>query len=65
MDLRSFMLNFEINAFIYDRKVIDLMKEDFFEDMKNSKEINKDEFKNRSIVQKSKESVARLFSPIL
>ena len=49
MDLRSFMLNFEINAFIYDRKVIDLMKEDFFEDMKNSKEINKDEFKNRSI----------------
>ena len=65
MDLRSFMLNFEINAFIYDRKVIDLMKEDFFEDMKNSKEINKEEFKNRSIVQKSKESVARLFSPIL
>ena len=65
MDLRSFMLNFEINAFIYDRKVIDLMKEDYFEDMKNSKEINKDEFKNRSIVQKSKESVARLFSPIL
>lgn len=65
MDLRSFMLNFEINAFIYDRKVIDLMKEDFFEDMKNSKEINKDEFKNRSIVQKSKESLARLFSPIL
>lgn len=65
MDLRSFMLNFEINAFIYDRKVIDLMKEDFFEDMKNSKEINKDEFKNRSIIQKSKESVARLFSPIL
>ena len=65
MDLRSFMLNFEINAFIYDRKVIDLMKEDFFEDMKNSKEINKDEFKNRSIVQKSKESLSRLFSPIL
>ena len=65
MDLRSFMLNFEINAFIYDRKVIDLMKEDFFEDMKNSKEINKGEFNNRSIIQKSKESVARLFSPIL
>ena len=65
MDLRSFMLNFEINAFIYDRKVIDLMKEDFFEDMKNSEEINKDKFKDRSIVQKSKESVARLFSPIL
>ena len=65
MDLRSFMLNFEINAFIYDRKVIDLMKEDFFEDIKNSKEIDKDDFKNRSIIQKTKESIARLFSPIL
>ncbi|WP_195251787.1 cardiolipin synthase [Romboutsia sp. 1001713B170207_170306_H8] len=65
MDLRSFMLNFEINAFIYDQTVIKLMKDDFFEDMKNSEEINIDEFKNRSIVKKSKESIARLFSPIL
>lgn len=65
MDLRSFMLNFEINAFIYDENVIELMKENFFEDMKNSDEIDKDEFKNRSIVEKSKESIARLFSPIL
>lgn len=65
MDLRSFMLNFEINAFIYDEDVINLMKDDFFEDMKNSEEIDKDEFKNRSIIKKSKESIARLFSPIL
>ena len=26
MDLRSFMLNFEINAFIYDKEVIDILK---------------------------------------
>lgn len=65
MDLRSFMLNFEINAFIYDETVIELMKNDFFEDMKSSEEINIQEFKNRSIVKKSKESIARLFSPIL
>lgn len=65
MDLRSFMLNFEINAFIYDKKVIEIMKKDFFEDMKNSKEINRDEFESRNIVKKAKESIARLFSPIL
>lgn len=29
MDLRSFMLNFEINAFIYDKEVIDIMTKDF------------------------------------
>ncbi|RDY23231.1 cardiolipin synthase [Romboutsia maritimum] len=65
MDLRSFMLNFEINAFIYDKKVIEIMKKDFFEDMKNSKEINRDEFESRKIIKKAKESIARLFSPIL
>ena len=36
MDLRSFMLNFEINAFIYDKQVIDVMTKDFLEDMNNS-----------------------------
>ena len=65
MDLRSFMLNFEINAFIYDESVIKIMKEDFFKDLQYSDEINKEEFKNRSILKKSKESIARLFSPIL
>lgn len=65
MDLRSFMLNFEINAFIYDKNVIQTMTEDFFEDIKNSEQINIDEFESRNIIKKVKESVARLFSPIL
>ena len=65
MDLRSFMLNFEINAFIYDKEIISRMKDDFFEDLKHSKEIDFDNFKNRSMTQKAKESIARLFSPIL
>ena len=65
MDLRSFMLNFEINAFIYDEEIITRMKNDFFEDLKNSEELDFDKFKNRSMAKKAKESVARLFSPIL
>lgn len=65
MDLRSFMLNFEINAFIYDKNVIQTMTEDFFEDIKNSKQINIEEFESRNIIKKIKESVSRLFSPIL
>ncbi|RDY26135.1 cardiolipin synthase [Romboutsia weinsteinii] len=65
MDLRSFMLNFEINAFIYDKEVIKTMTEDFFTDISNCEELDMDEFENRSILQKSKESIARLFSPIL
>ena len=41
------------------------MKDDFFEDLKHSEEIHFDDFKNRSMTQKAKESIARLFSPIL
>src|SRR5699024_5611477 len=65
MDLISFMLNFEINAFIYDKQVIDVMTKDFLEDMNNSEELNIKDFNNRSMTQKLKESIARLFSPIL
>lgn len=65
MDLRSFMLNFEINAFIYDEDVVRVMTEDFFEDLKNSEEIKDADFNKRNIIKKAKESIARLFSPIL
>ena len=65
MDLRSFKLNFEVNAFIYDDKVIQKMKNEFMTDLKNSEKIEKDKFKNRNIKMKIKESVCRLFSPIL
>ena len=65
MDLRSFMLNFEINAFIYDKDIIKVMTKDFFDDINQSEEINHEKFKNRSIIKKTRESIARLFSPIL
>ncbi|MGL4914415.1 MAG: cardiolipin synthase [Romboutsia sp.] len=65
MDLRSFMLNFEINAFIYDKEVVKIMTEDFFEDLKNSEEIKNTDFGSRKMMKKVKESIARLFSPIL
>ena len=65
MDLRSFMLNFEINAFIYDKKVIEDMKQVFYEDMKQSSELIYEKFRERSFIIKIKESIARLFSPIL
>ena len=65
MDLRSFMLNFEINAFIYDKKVINNATEDFFEDIKNSQELTEDDYNSRKTSRKVAESIARLLSPIL
>lgn len=65
MDLRSFMLNFEINAFIYDKDIVNIMTKDFFKDIEGSEELHRDDFEKRSIVKKVKQSIARLFSPIL
>lgn len=65
MDLRSFKLNFEVNAFVYDESIIKEIKNNFFEDLNNSQELDKDKFKNRNVVNKIKESVYRLFSPLL
>lgn len=65
MDLRSFMLNFEINAFIYDKEIIKIMTKDFFTDIEDSEPLDRERFEKRSIIMKTKQSIARLFSPIL
>ena len=65
LDIRSFKLNFEVNAFIYDEEINCGLVRDFLEDLGASREVLLDEFKNRPIMHKIKESTARIFSPIL
>lgn len=65
MDLRSFNLNFEVNAFIYDENIIKEIKDNFFNDLDNSEELEIDKFRKRNKKQRFKESISRLFSPIL
>lgn len=64
-DIRSFSLNFEVNAFIYDHEFSYYMKEVFIDDMKFSERLNLNLYSNRSIAIKMKESISRLFSPLL
>ncbi|WP_416197490.1 MAG: cardiolipin synthase [Sporanaerobacter sp.] len=65
LDIRSFKLNFEVNAFIYDENINKEITEKIHEDFKKCKEITIEEYEKRSIVVKFKESVSRLLSPIL
>ncbi len=65
MDVRSFKLNFEINAFIYDKEKARYYNDLFEEDLKYSSEITKEEFENRGWTMKLRESLSRLLSPIL
>ena len=57
-------LDLSINDFIKDKEVIDIMTKDFLEDMKNSEELKLEEFNNRSMIKKVKESIPPLQSGI-
>lgn len=65
IDVRSFKLNFEVNAFIYDEKVSTELAELFLQDMKLSTELTYAAYLERTRMIKTKESIARLLSPIL
>lgn len=65
MDIRSFEHNFEINAFIYNTETCAKAKEIFLKDMEGAELLNSEQWEKRGRVQKFKESVLRLFSPLL
>ena len=65
IDIRSFQLHFEINAFIYDIPITKRMNEIFENDIKNSREVTAYDYRNRGIMQKMLEGLFRLFSPIM
>ena len=65
MDIRSFELNFEVNAMIYDEEVTVELEDNFMRDIYDSKEYTFDMYRNRSLLQRIKEQVSRLLSPLL
>lgn len=65
MDIRSFQLNFEVNAVIYDQKEAARMTEIFREDLKQCRQITKDFYNRRSLYIRIKEQFCRLLSPVL
>jgi cardiolipin synthase len=64
-DVRSFKLNFEVNAFIYSKQIAKELTQDFKNDTLLSYELTKDAYYDRPTFIKFKESIARLLSPIL
>jgi cardiolipin synthase len=65
MDFRSFEHNFEVNAFMYDSGTALRMKEIFLADQKDAELLQLKEWRLRPWYQKVKESVIRLFAPLL
>lgn len=65
LDIRSFQINFEANAFIYDSEIVERMEKDFLEDIEESKEVTLEDYLKRPLHDKIKEATGRLFSPLL
>jgi cardiolipin synthase len=65
VDERSFENNFEVNAMIYDQRICEELKSQFAIDQANSEPILYQAFKLRPSGERFKESMAKLFSPLL
>lgn len=65
LDIRSFQLNFEINAIIYDDKFSKEQEDIFIKDIEDCKLVTMEEYENRSRALKIKEALIRLVAPIL
>ncbi|MDY6801577.1 MAG: cardiolipin synthase [Bacteroidota bacterium] len=65
MDYRSFNYNFEVNAIVYDKDFNNELKHQFLKDLEESEQITLEEWENRPLRVRLKESIIRLLSPIL
>lgn len=65
MDIRSFQLNFEVNAVIYSRQVTETLEAIFEKDLQDCTEITPQLYAKRGLVIRIKEQFSRMFSFVL
>lgn len=65
LDIRSFKLNFEMNAFIYDSETAARLQRIFEQDIAYSQQLTLEIYEARPLINRLKESISRLLSPIL
>jgi cardiolipin synthase A/B len=65
MDFRSFDLNFEVNAIVYNEEIANQLRNVFYDDLKNAEMIDALAWENRSRFAQLLEKTARLVSPLL
>jgi cardiolipin synthase len=65
MDVRSFQLNFEVNAVIYGPELAREMAEVFHRDLQSAKQITLEDLEQKGLGSRVAESLARVLSPVL
>ncbi len=64
LDVRSLEINFEVNAFIYDKSFVERLEQDFENDLYDSMEILLDGHRERGLWPRFLESLGRIVSPL-
>lgn len=64
LDVRSLEINFEVNAFIYDKAFVSRLENDFRADLEDSQEILLNAHQNRGLGPRFLESLGRIVSPL-
>jgi cardiolipin synthase len=65
MDFRSFDLNFEVNAIVYDTEIATELTTIFYNDLKDAEKIDAVKWAERPLHKQLLEKAARLLSPLL
>lgn len=65
MDIRSFELNFEVNATIYDEDSTEILEDAFRKDLEDCREVTREVYESRNLWIRIKEQGCRLLSPLL
>ena len=65
IDIRSFSINYEINAVLYSERLARELEEDFERDLAYCTEFDPAEYGSRNVAVRLRDSAARLLSPLL
>lgn len=65
LDLRSFDLNFEVAAMIYDKDAAEVLKNAFYDDLQHASQLNYHQWVKRSVFARISEKVLKLVSPFM
>jgi cardiolipin synthase len=65
MDIRSFSINYELNLIIYDRETTEKLDQIFCKDLQCCSEFDVQAYKRSNLLWRTRDSVMRLFSPLL
>ena len=65
IDIRSFSINYELNAVFYDKQIAGQLEGDFELDLAYCSEFDPEEYQKRGTALRFRDSVARVLSPLL